>query len=105
MKVKDFFLEEQEKETDLQKRLKLTRKIFHLCMEINSQGKYYAFYYLYPHVKEISVRITPIDDYDRSLYDNLSIYYDCDFKTNDEMMTTLNEVVSNLIKYLRDSDD
>lgn len=105
MKVKEFFFEEQEKETDLQKRLKLTRKIFHLCMEINLKDKYYAFYYLYPHVKEISVRVTTADDYDRSLYDNLSIYYDCNFKTHEEMITILNEVVSNLIKYLRDSNE
>jgi len=102
MKVKEYFLEEQE---NLQKRLKLTRKIFHLCMEINLKGKYYAFYYLYPHVKEISVRIAPISDYNRGLYNNLSIYYDCNFKTHEKMMTTLNEVVSNLIKYLRDSDE
>ena len=100
MKVKEYFLEEQ----DLQKRLKLIKKIFHLCMEINSQGEYYAFYHLFPHSAGISVHITPKGDYKHWLY-NYDCHYDCNFKTHEEMLSTLNKVVSDLIKYLRDSNE
>lgn len=103
MKVKEYIAQE-EQNTPLQERLKLVRKIFILAMEINAKGKYYVFFDLQAHVSRIHVHITPQSDYKKWIYE-YSYYYDCNFKTHEEIMNRLNEMVSVLLRCLRDSDD
>lgn len=98
MKVKEYIVHE-EQNTPLQERLKLVRKLFHLAMKINEQGKYYVFFDLYPHASGIEIRVSPVEDYREKL--NISkTYYDCEFKTDEEMFNNLKEVFITLSRYL-----
>ena len=103
MKVKEF-IKQEEQRTPLQERLKLVRKIFHLCVEINEQGKYYVFFDLAPHVFLITFYVTPITDYTKRFYKNCDLFYNCNFKTHEEMLDNLKQAVSKLISYLSDSN-
>lgn len=98
MEVKEYIAQKEQK-TPLQERLKLVRKLFHLAMEINEEGKYYVFFDLQAHVSMIHVHITPSEDYKNWLYDN-NFYYDSDYFAHEEMLDNLKQTVSKLIRYL-----
>lgn len=104
MKIEEYIAQEEQC-TPLQERLKLVRKLFYLAMEINEQGKYYVFFDLSPHVFVITFYVTPQSDYTKRIYKNWDLYYNCNFRTGEEMLNNLKEAVLVLLGYLRDSND
>lgn len=85
--------------TELNYRLDLVKQIFELCMKINEEVNYYAFFHLSPHVSDIDIDVALKTNFCMEVYKTRT-YYKADFLTHEEMKKNLTGVIIKLESYL-----